>query len=333
MSREDYDQIQNHFHGFLNTWKTKNTKELEKYVMPDVKCFMEPVEAYTSGAQHSLYGVRDFVSDMAEPDVFHIRVANYACRMANGMAQQSATVICRVAKFVEENGIKASEFSAMFANEWKKTDDGWKMSEIRMDIVDKSGDYDEFFENWHFEDGKAKWYQGVHLPVICGELDSPWIKVPEAEDVLTEEEKLMDGFYRYTFGIDTLSFEHVWPVFADDFVAVMDPWGQLDKRGFLSTIKFHRQSARHWTHSVVPEKIEINGNEAYLRLYRMAGHAQRKHPLVITRENVDTEHACARYEIRARKEADGWKVTRVEYFLGILEVGPYQDTVTAGENE
>ena len=213
----------------------------------------------------------------------------------------------------------------MFANEWKQTEDGWKMSEIRMDIVDKSGNYEDFFENWHFEDSKAKWYQGIHLPVINGELDSPWIKIPEAEDVLTEEEKLLDGFYRYTFGIDTLSFEHVWPVFADDFVAVMDPWGQLDRRGFLSTIKFHRQSARHWTHSVVPEKIEIDGEKAFLKLYRMAGHAQRNHPLTITRDNVDKEYACARYDIQARKEDGMWKVNRVEYYLGILEVGIYSD--------
>lgn len=325
MSRVDYNEIKERFYGFLQTWKSRNVAELDQYVLADVRCFMEQVEAYASGAQHSLYGVKDFVNDMVDTDVFHIRVANFACRISGDLAQQSGTAICRVAKFVDEDGIKASEFSAMFANEWVKTAEGWKMSEIRMDIVDKSGNFDEFFVNWHFEDGKAKWYQGIHLPVINGELDSPWLKIRDAEDVLSEEEKLLDMFYCYTFGIDTLNFEHVYPALAEDFVGIMDPWGQLDRRGFLSTMKMHRQPARHWTHSAVPESIEIDGDTAFMKLYRMAGHAQRKHPLVITRENVDTEHACARYDIYAKKEDGCWKLKRVEYYLGILEVGSYED--------
>ena len=128
----------------------------------------------------------------------------------------------------------------------------------------------------------------------------------------------MECFAHYAFGIDTLSFENLRPTFADDFVAIMAPWGAMDKRAFMTTLKYHRQPSRYWTHSVLPESIEIDGDTALVHAYRMAGHKQRNHPLTITAENVDTEHACARYEIQLRKEEGVWKVTRIEYYLGIL---------------
>lgn len=325
MSREIYDEIKNKFASFINTWKTREVDVLDGIVSGDTKCYLSTVKAYNTGDQHSLYGVKDFVLDMEQPDVFHTRICNYACRFDEIKAQQIATVVCRVAKYEGESEIKTFEFSALFANTWEKKADGWKISVLRMDIVDSSGDYEEFMDKWYFEDSHAKWYQGVHLPTINGELDSPWIMFPNCENVLTEEESLLECFAHYAFGIDTLAFENLRPTFTEDFVAVMPPWGNMDRRSFFTTLKYHRQPSRYWTHSVLPEKIEINGNDAKVWAYRMAGHKQRNHPLVITRDNVDSEYACARYEINVRKENGVWKVSRIEYYLGILEVGPYSD--------
>ena len=325
MSRENYDEIKSKFEEFIKIWKTKEIDKLDDIVEADTKCFMSTVKAYNTGDQHSLYGVKDFVKDMEPADVFHSRICNYACRFNNDKAQQIATVVFRVAKFEGEKDIKTFEFSVLFANTWKHTEEGWKIAVIRMDVVDASGDYKEFMDKWYFEDSHAKWYEGVHLPVINGELDSPWVMFPKCENVLTEEEAILECFAHYAFGIDTLSFENLRPTFTEDFVAVMAPWGNMDKRGFLTTLKYHRQPSRYWTHSVLPEEITINGNEAKVKAYRMEGHKQRNHPLVITRDNVDTEFACARYEINLRKENGMWKVSRIEYYLGILEVGAYTD--------
>lgn len=325
MAREDYNQIRDKFAKYIEIWKTKKVEELEALVIPDAKCYMSIVKAYPCGSQHSIYGVRDFILDMAQTDEFHTRICNYAARFDENTAAQIATVVCRVAKYVGEDSLKSFEFSMMFANKWVKEGDDWKMSEIRMDMVDAGGDFEEFSEKWYMEDSHAKWFVGVHLPVINGELDSPWVLYPECENVLTEEEAILETFAHYAFGIDTLSFEHVRPCFAEDMVGVMAPWGTLDKRSFMTTMKYHRQPARYWTHSVLPESIEIKGNEAFVKAYRMAGHKQRNHPLVITKDNVNTEHACARYEMRLRKENNQWKITRIEYFLGILDIGPYTE--------
>ena len=82
--------------------------------------------AYACGSQHSLYGVRDFVMDMPDADVFHTRICNYACRYDEKEAQQIATVVCRVANYVTDQDLQTFEFSALFSNTWIKEQDSWK---------------------------------------------------------------------------------------------------------------------------------------------------------------------------------------------------------------
>ena len=116
-----------------------------------------------------------------------ITCCNYVCRLNGFDAQQSFVAVAHTVKFVGEE-IRTLEFSAFFNNSWKKVEDEWKISEMRMDIVDYFGDYEEFLDSWYYEDPKAKWYPGIHLPVIQGEMDSPWVRIPDAEDILSDEE-------------------------------------------------------------------------------------------------------------------------------------------------
>lgn len=324
MARKDYDEIKQKFQILLELWKKGTVEGLEELVKEDAKCHFSTVKEYVDGSQHSIYGMRNFILDTPKTDAFHIEMCNYACRLSGDKAQQSVVAVCRAAKYVEEK-LESAEFSCQFVNRWEKEKEFWKITELRMDIVDYKGDFKEFEEAWYFEDAKAKWFVGVHLPTIQGEMDSPWKCIPDAEDVLTEEEKIMDTFTKYAYGIDTLSFAHVDEAMSEKLVVNMPPWGTMDKRGFLTTIKYHRQPARYWTHSAKLESMNIAGNKCSLRLYRLAGHRQRKHDIVINKDNVNQEFACARYEVEMEKEGKLWKITKLYYYLGILELGEYEN--------
>ena len=324
MPRKDYDEIKTKFQAFLNLWKKGVTEGLEALVIADAKCNLSTVRDYSDGSQHSIYGVRNFILDTPKADVFHITACNYVCRLGYGKAQQSAVTVCRASKYEGET-VKSFEFSCLFVNSWVQTEDGWKISQLRMDIVDSKGDYKEFEEAWYYEEPKAKWFVGVHLPVVQGEMDSPWRCIPDAEDVLTEEEKVLDVFNRYAYGIDTLAFSHVDETMSERIVVNMAPWGTMDKRGFLTTLKYHRQPSRYWTHSAKPELIQMDEDKCILKLYRMAGHRQRNHEVVIDASNINEEYACARYEVEMEKEEGIWKITKLYYYLGILNLGEYED--------
>lgn len=330
MARRDYDEIRQNFDRFLEMWKNGAPDGLEKIVAADAKCNLSTVKDYTDGSQHSVYGVRNFILDTPKTDVFHIEVCNYVCRIADGKAQQSAVAVCRASR-IEGEEVRSFEMSAFFVNSWEKKEDGWKITVMRMDIVDSRGDIPEFESAWYFEEPKARWFPGVHLPVIEGEMDSPWRVIPEAEEVLTEEEKVIETFSRYAYGIDTLAFEHVDATMSENIVVNMAPWGTMDKRGFLTTLKYHRQPSRYWTHSARPESVEIDGDRCKVRLFRMAGHRQRSHEVTIGLANIDREYACARYEVEMAREDGSWRITKLYYYLGIIDLGDYADTEKAAD--
>ena len=323
MARENYDAIRTQFETYLESLKTRDTSLLSGIFMPDCKVYLSTISSYPDGSQHSLNGICDFVKDQPATDGYYYRVCNYVCHISGDHAQQSATVVFHTYKN-EGKGFVYFDFTQMYTNSWIRTEDGWKMPVLRMDLMNHSGDYKAFEENWFYEEPKAKWFPGVHLPCISGELDNPWHVIPVSEETLTDEEQILEAMSCYAYGIDTISFDNLPKALSQDIVVNMQPWGTMDYRQFIATLKYHRQPDRYWTHPVKLDRCEITGETAFLRLYRMSGHAQRKHPLVYTNANKDHEFACARYEIRLRKEDGVWKITRLEYLLGLLDLGKYE---------
>jgi len=327
MSRPDYNEIKEKFAAFVSTWKIRDTDLLNNIVDPEVACYMSIAKDYPCGSQHTVFGVKDFVRDIPKSDVLHSRICNYICRIANEEAQQSAHVICMAVKLEKnkEPDIKTYEFTAMFSNHWRKSADGWVMDEIRMDVLGHGGNFEEFTKDWYFERPDVVYYAGIHYPCINGELDSPWTRIPEAEDILSDKEQIIEAFACYAFGIDNLAFNHVDKVLTEDAMFIGPPFNALSKRGWIEAMKFRRQKDRNWTHPGKPGRLVTDDYTAHLTMYRMSGHRQRKHPYVYTKENIDIEHACARYELDYRKENGVWKICKGVYYLGIIELGEYMD--------
>jgi len=322
MPREDYDEIKKKFSTFISMWNDKNVKEIDTMIDPEIICFMSVEKAYTCGSKHSKYGICDFINDMAPCDVFHTRICNYVCRVHDEEAHQSAHIAGLAVKIDKaDDKVKTFEFTAMLSNHWEKKRGSWIMTELRMDIINNGGDFVEFADKWYFEEATPKTFPGLHLPCINGELDSPWNRIPEAEDVLSDEEKIIETFSQYAFGIDYLVFDHVMKAATDDVISIIAPWGAMDLRTWISALKYHRQKDRYWGHPGKPGKITIHNDEASMEIYRMAGHKQRSHPYIYTQDNINEEHACAFYKLRLRKSNGNWKISHCQYYLGIVELG------------
>lgn len=323
MNRQDYEEIKGVFERFISNWCNRNTDDLCNCFVQDVKCYMGTCKDSTDGGRHSVNGVTGFVNEMTKCSHLHMNIYNFLCRAKDEKAYMTAIVTGVAATAKGE--WKTCEFDFMFANSLIKTNDGWKINEMRFDLTDTNGEFKEFMEPWFIGEPKARWFEGVHLPMICGDLDNVWVRIKECEEVLTEVEQIYATFSRYAFGIDAVSFQHLDEAFSDDLVMNMAPFGSMDKRCAMQTLKFHRQPDKYWIHPAKVDSIEIDRDEAKVRLYRMAGHRQRHNPLILTAENIDNEHACARYELKMRKENGQWRINRLDYFLGILDVGPYEN--------
>lgn len=319
MARKDYEEIRENFNKFVQAWKARAEEPLEECFIKEAACYLSTVAKDPCGGQHGLCGIKDFVRDVPAPHFFYPQICNYVARISGDEAYQTSTVVC-LAGVYEGEQVRTMEFSALFANAWTRRKEGWRIREMRMDITEYGGDYQEYIDKWYFEKPELKYYFGIHLPCILGETDNPWFRIPEEEDVKSDEEKILETFARYAYGIDTLNFDLLPGALSDELVVNMAPWGAMDKREFMATLKFKRMASRHWNHPARLDQVSMDGNKAYLRLYRMAGHKQSDHPVVLSRENVDIIHACARYEIIMKKEDDAWKIARMDYFLGTIDL-------------
>ncbi|MFQ9514388.1 MAG: nuclear transport factor 2 family protein [Eubacterium sp.] len=326
MPRKDYDEIKEKFKVFVSTWKSRKVELLDRFIDDEIICYMSIVKAYADGSQHSRSGVKNFVIDFPKSDNMHTRICNFVCRVNGDEAMQSADVVIEAMKFDKgSNEANTFEGTAMFVTHWRKQKDKWIMDELRMDLCSHENNLDTFKENWYFDEPLAKYYDGVHFPCIQGEYDSPWKRIPDAEDLLTEEEKIQEAFAKYNFGVDNLMFNHVYDVLSEDLVAQMPPWGPMNKRHYLECLKFHRQKDRYWAHPVKVKEIDMRDDYAVLHLYRMAGHRQRNHPYVFTKKNQNIEHACGRYVLHFKKENGEWKICKWNYYLGVIELGEYTE--------
>lgn len=324
MNRRGYDEIKEKFNLLLNCWEQGSSKNLDQCLLKEAACYMSIEESYPEGGRHGIFGISDFLDTLPETKVCHIVPYNFVARVEGEKGQQS-TVVCGIAGRQSQEQFEVCEFCGIFSNEWILTESGWMIKTLRLDVQEATGTFKDYYKDWHFEEEKSKWYAGMHLPVISGELDNPWKIIVNDEIELSEEEAVLETFYKYAFGVDFISFDHLPDVLEDDCIVNMAPFGAMDKREFIQTLKVHRCSVLHWFHPARLKSITIYGDKAELELYRMGGHRQRHQQVVYTEANIDRQYACARYELQLCKNSGRWQIYKFDYFLGIIDLGEYKN--------
>ncbi|MBO0410466.1 hypothetical protein JZO81_05335 [Enterococcus hulanensis] len=322
--RENYDEIKKKFTTFMCAWSDPENTDLSQIITDDILCNLSVVKAYSDGAQHSRVGVESFLKHFPQKEFLYWRICNFVCRTSEDQAQQSAVVPCRALQTKQDEEVKFCEFTVLFANHWQKHSGSWWLQELRMDVVKHSGDLETIEEEWFFEEGKPGYRQGIHLPCIVGELDSPWARIKFSDTVLTEEEQIQEVVAKHNFGLDHLIFDYTADTLHEDFHTMNSNFGGMDKRFCINVEKYHRQSNRHWVHPYLLSNIEIRGDDATLDFYRMAGHSQRKQPYIFTLDNMHMEYACAKGSFRMIKQLGEWQIISMNYYLGIYELGEYE---------
>ncbi|MBQ6453493.1 MAG: nuclear transport factor 2 family protein, partial [Coriobacteriales bacterium] len=204
------------------------------------------------------------------------------------------------------------ELTALNANRWEKVDGSWRIAEFRWDVMIAPKHQ---HEGMYLEKDDLRYYPGIHLPVVSGELDNPWRNVTTESEVKPDEEQTCECVCKYAFGIDTLCFSLVDEAVSPCIIVNMAPWGAMDKREFMQTLKYNRQPNRYWAHPVQVESVEVEGNRAFVKAYRMAGHKQK---IMTAPEGIEDVYADARYEFTLERAEAGWQIVRLDYLLGIL---------------
>lgn len=329
MPRSDYEDIKKKFSQFVGTWESKDLTILDKIATKTVSCRISSAPVSNDSQDH-LEGLKRFVMEYPKTDVLHRSIYNYACRLRDAEAQQSAHVICESLNYVEgQEEMDVFYYSIHCANHWARIDDDWLMDEIHMDVYPFYGNLRNYFEKtWYL--GSKLTIDGIdgRLPAIAGEYDLPWERIPDAENILTETEKVKDCFAKlYTSADYLININRVTT--RSKFLCTHSQYfGEYEEvRNLVASLRYKRLKDRYWCHPYKFASIQFNESYDYAvcRTYRVYGWKQRNHEYVWTRSNVNIEHMCMAGITEFIKEDGEWKVCDHDLKLGIYETGNYSD--------
>jgi hypothetical protein len=328
----EYDCILSQFNLYLSALQKHNTAGLENVFLSRVKVYLSTVKDFSDGSQHGLTGICNFIMDQPETDFYHLRLCNPILHVKSESASMTAIVVAHTYRGDEEN-FCYFDYTADYAITWQKFGDQWMVTEMRMDLVEHSGNDTEFEKNWYYEKSEVAWYQDMHLPCINGYLDNPWHKIPNDETNLSEEEKIMETMYTYAAGVDYGSFDNHEHILDDSILVDMQPWGIMGKRLFMSNLQFIRSCVRYSAHPFIKESVRIKGDFASLRLWRLTGQPQKHYPVIYSYENRNHEYSSACYYLELKKEEGQWKVCKLLYQVEITDLGLFDQNECKEEKQ
>ena len=329
MPRKDYDDIKSKFAQFVACLKTRDLNMLNTLVIDNVRCVISVASA-NNDRLNQLDILRNFVKKYPKTDVLKLSIYTYNCRLKESHAQQIAHIVCESLNYVSgRDEMDVFYYGLLCANHWIKTQTGWMMDEVHIDVYPFYGNLRRYFENtWDFGPALAETIENVRLPAIEGEYDLPWICIPDAEDVLTEEEKIKECFAKMYFSADYLMNSYRVEACSKRMNTNAVRFGENEGiRNMLVPLRYKRLKDRYWCHPYKLENIQINKTKDYAicKTYRVFGWKQRNHEYVWTRGNVNVEHVCVMGYTEFVKELGEWCIADQRLQLGLFETGPYSE--------
>jgi hypothetical protein len=295
--------------GFME----KLRKNWESGLWADAEDFMADTVKLRSSHKGMLHGksasIKALREDTSSEKHLNLVTSNfYAAADGEGTAMVSAYLYGEVAPGAKYNPVAL--FGAVLRLTLKAESDGWKLTEVLINIGWAEGDTD-YLVNWRLPPGQQGWRPGDAPPVLVSELDSPWHCIAQNQIKATEEEQIEESYSRYSWGIDQNDFSQFRTCYTLDACGQFPPLGPL--KGLHSIVGSLKEFRRHWPwmqHYGVPLKITLgtDGKTAEMWTGRLI-------PGQIKNENGEWMYG-AHYRIELRKEEGLWKFSWSEYVPG-----------------
>lgn len=178
-------------------------------------------------------------------------LSNQVCRVKGSRAQQSAVLTGVFADGVRED----YRFCGMFVNSYVRTEEGWRISSLDFDLMEdntaavtfdkkkriyrtKRGSKELALPEWNLIEDEAEVYNGCRLPSICGELQAPWLVIPEPPEDMTDEEAIRDLFYRYAFAVDQRTVSLLTDIFVDGAAMKLSTYGEFGREKGIQSLRW-----------------------------------------------------------------------------------------------
>lgn len=284
------------------------------------------VEIHSSalGEMKGIKQVKEMLAWKGESlDYAKIRIFNNVIRQKGDFAGQSVFFVIILGK--EMNGFM-NHFQCAFLNaiEYTCKDGKWKIRKVKSNLTFECGNSMLVAKNWNLIDYSK--FDGNDLKLIDTHKNSPWELVDDAEG-LTEEEKVMQCFWKYNWIIDTDGFDYLTENLTDNlYVASVGQKCKEDFEEWLREKRFKIVSYKGnkmpkeacWNHISTFKALEIHGNRATAEIYRYE--PNRIGTRFIHKYNMNTIYYSLTWHMGFVKDVNGeWKMDSFDTTAGIVE--------------
>lgn len=250
-------------------------------------------------------------------DFSRYRVYNNCIFREGVQAVQSAYVVATVG--VKENYyLHWFSFGGHYLLRWKAEEDAYEKKNTDWRLQEVKYCHDMECGNTAFV---SKWWQlinydkrnGYEKNPIDSQQEAPW-RVMQNKSDWSEEEKIIDLYNRYAWGIDENDFEITASVMMDDIYSNIPERPLRGKEKLLEMLKAKREKENTMSHVGKIAGLKINGEEALMRIWRYEPH--RIGTKFTHAGNIDTMFYSVDYLWHLKKVRGEWKAAEIDYNIG-----------------
>ncbi len=241
-------------------------------------------------------------------NVSRYKIFNFVAFTENEVASQSAVVTALVG-WKEETYLYYFNFGGYYLNDWTKEDGIWKIKHIRFNLDLEDGNSLFVKDWWNLID--YRYFEGIVRYPIISEVNNPWINIKNPESLGSEEEQVLDSYYRYSWGIDHGDFDLFQTCLADECY-LFEREKPSNKEEIIAFMKYKRYKEAIMEHIWKIDSVEIKGNRAVLKTRRYEPHRMGTTKFNIL--NMYTDFYTGKFEYEFKKvngknyRDGGWKM-------------------------
>ncbi|WP_263054425.1 nuclear transport factor 2 family protein [[Curtobacterium] plantarum] len=183
----------------------------------------------------------------------------------------------------------------------------------------------QLLSGWLLPAEESGWHQGFPQVAIISELDAPWHIVPENHRDTSEEQGVIDTWYRYAWALDQADFKLFSTCFSENAAGNFTPLGYISgRRNIIAAMKAFRLPWPWMQHYGEPLKVCIQSDRqsAILIIGRII--AEKTH------DSGEREIYGAHYRVGMEKDSHNrWSICWSEYNPGWLSTDDVSGIDTA----
>lgn len=249
-----------------------------------------------------------------ELDFSRYRIYNNCIFREDSEGVQSAYVVAAVG-VKEENYLHWFLFGGHYLLRWQRQKGQWRMKQIKYCHDMECGNTAFVAGWWKLIDYDKM--NGYSFHPIQSKAEAPWRIMQDKTD-WSEEEKIVDLYNRYAWGIDENDFELTASVMVEDIYADIPGNSIRGKEELLQLLQKKREKENTMSHVGKIVDTQIEEEQATMWIWRYEPH--RIGTKFMHGGNIDTMFYSVDYLWHLKKIEGQWMVVRIDYHIGVFGV-------------